>query len=157
MRVIRCIWSIMQNTSSGLRYVNCIPSQMQCICTAISNFQGQKSNRTYLRCYWGYAGNSIRVIRRIWSLIHSTSSDLRYNNRLPCQVQYIGCAFSNFQSQKSNRTYLRCYWCYVDNLMRVIRRIWSLIQSTASGLCYVNCGTSQMQRNYSLLFLRPKI
>jgi hypothetical protein len=157
MSVILHIWSLIQRTTSGLRFVNSVTSQIQYICSAFSNFQGQKSNRTYLRRYWGCADNLMRVILRNWSLIPNTLSGLPYVNSVPSQIQYICSAFSNLQGQKSNQMYLRCYWGYVDNAMRVIRRIWSLIQSTSRGLCYVNCVHSQMQCIYSLQFSRPKI
>jgi hypothetical protein len=143
MRVIRRIWSLIQSTSPGLCYVNCVPSQMQCIYSL--QFSRPKSIRTYLRCCWGYVDKSMRVILRNWSLIPNTLSGLPYVNSVPSQIQYICSAFSNLQGQKSCQMYLRCYWGYVDNAMRVIRRIWSLIQSTWRGWCYVNCVPSQIQ------------
>jgi hypothetical protein len=157
MRVILRICCILQGTSSGLRDVNRPPCQNQCNYNAFSNFRGHISNRTYRRCYWGYVDKSMRVIHRIWSLIRSTSSGLRYVNSVPSQLQYICNAFSNYRVKKSNRTYLRCYWGYVEYSLSVIPRIWIIIQSTSFGLRYVNCVPSQMQCIYSLQFPRPKI
>jgi hypothetical protein len=86
-------------------------------------FQGQRSNRTYFRCYWVYVDNSMRVILRIWSVIRRTSYDLRFVYCVPSQMQ---CNYIfQFQGQRSNRTSCRCYWVYVDNSMRIILRIWS--------------------------------
>jgi glutamate formiminotransferase len=127
MRVTLRIWSLIQSTSSGLHYINCVPSQLQC--NYIFQFQGQWCNRTFLRCYWVYVDNSMRVTLRIWSLIQSTSSGLHYINCVPSQLQ---CNYIfQFQGQWSNRTCLRCYWVYVDNSMRVILRIWSVIRRTS--------------------------
>jgi hypothetical protein len=130
MFVILRICCIIQCTSSGLCYVNRVPCQIQCICTAISNFQDHNSNRTYLACYWGYVDYSMFVILRICCFMQRTSSGLLYVNRVPCQIQCIHHEFFNFRGQKSNRTYLPCCWGYVDYSMFVIHRISCFIQRT---------------------------
>jgi uncharacterized protein YggT (Ycf19 family) len=138
MFVILRICSFIQRTSCGLRYVNRVPCQIQCIHYELFNFRGQKSNRTYLRCCWGYVDYSMFVILRICCFIQCTSSGLRYVNRVPCQIQCICTAISNFQDHNSNRTYLPCCWGYVDYSMFVVLRICSFIRRTSSSFCYVN-------------------
>jgi hypothetical protein len=105
MRVTLRIWSLIQSISSGLHYINCVP--VKCNAITFFNFQGQRSNRMLFRHYWGYADNSMRVTLRIWSLIQSTSSRLHYINCVPVNCNAI--TVFNFQGQKSNRTYFRCY------------------------------------------------
>jgi hypothetical protein len=48
-----------------------------------------------------------------------------------------------------NWTYLRLYWRYLDNSMRVILQSWCQIQRTSSSLRYVNCGPDHIQWIYS--------
>jgi hypothetical protein len=138
MFVILRICSFIQRTSSDLRYVNRVPCQIQCICTAISNFQYHNSNRTYLPCCWSYVYYSMFVILRICCFIQRTSSSFCYANRVPGQIQCILHEFFNFRGQKSNRTSLPCYCSYVGYSMFVILRICCFIQRTSSGLRYVN-------------------
>jgi hypothetical protein len=152
MFVILRICCFIQRTSSAERYVNRVPCQIQCIHHEFFNFRGQKSNRTYLRCCWGYVDYSMFVILRICSFIQRTSSGLRYVNRVPCQIQGIHYELFNFRGQKSNRTYLRCCWGYVDYSMFVILRICSFIQRTSSGLRYVNRVPCQIQGIHYELF-----
>jgi hypothetical protein len=45
MFVILRVCCFIQRTSSGLRYVNRVPCQIQCIHHELINFRGQKSNR----------------------------------------------------------------------------------------------------------------
>jgi hypothetical protein len=153
MRVVLRSWRVIRPTSCDLRFANSDPSRMQC--NYIFQFQGQRSNRTSLRCYWVYVDNSMRVQLRNPGVIWQTSCYLRFVNSVPTQLQ---CNYIfPFQGQRSNRTYFRCYCGQVDNSMRVILRIWSLIKSTSSGLHYVNSVPSQMQCNYIFQFSRSKI
>jgi branched-subunit amino acid transport protein AzlD len=145
MFVVLRICSLIQRTSSGLRYVIRVPRQIQCICTAISNFQDHNSSRTYLPCCWGYVEYSMFVILRIWSFIQRTSSSFCYVNRFPRQIQCIHHEFFNSRDQKSNRTYLLCYWGYVVYSMIVILRNCCFIQGTSSSFCYVNRVPCQIQ------------
>jgi hypothetical protein len=145
MFVILRICCFVQRTSSGLRYVNCVPSQIQCIRHEFFNFRGQKSNRTYLPCLWGYVDYTMFVILRIYGFIQGTSSSFCYVNRVPGQIQCIHHEFFNFQGQKSNRTYLPCDWGYVDYSMVEILRICCFIKRTSSGLRYVNREPCQIQ------------
>jgi hypothetical protein len=46
-------------------------------------------------------------------------------------------------------TYLCCYWKYLDNSMLLILQVWCQIQSTPSGLRYMNCGPGHIQCTYS--------
>jgi cellulase/cellobiase CelA1 len=130
-------------------------STVKCKAFTVYNFQGQKSNRTYLRCYWGYVDNSMSVIHCACSVILSTSCDFRFVNCVPSEMQcnYI----SQFQGQRSNRTYFRCYWVYVDNSMSVILCACSVILSTSCDFRFVNCVPSQMQCNFIFQFSRSKI
>jgi branched-subunit amino acid transport protein AzlD len=145
MFVILRIYCFIQRTRSGLRHVNRVPGQIQCIHHEFFNFRGQKSNRTYLPCYWGYVDISMFVILRIYCFIQRTSSGLRYVNRVPCQIQCIHHEFFNFRGQKSNRTYLPCYWGYVGYSMFVILRICCFMQRTSSSFCYINRVPCQIQ------------
>jgi hypothetical protein len=43
---------------------------------------------------------------------------------------------------------LTCYWCYLDNSMRLILHSWCQIQRTSSGLRYVIYGPGHIQWNY---------
>jgi hypothetical protein len=112
--------------------------KIQCFHHEFFNFRGQKSNRTYLPCCWGYVDYSMFLILRNYCFIQPTSSGLRYVNRVPGQIQCIHHEFFNFGDHKYNRTYLPCYWGYVDCSMFVILRICYFIQRTSSGLGYVN-------------------
>jgi hypothetical protein len=47
---------------------------------------------------------------------------------------------------------LTCYWCYLDNSMRLILHSWCQIQRTCSSLRYVTCGPGHMQCNYSYVY-----
>jgi hypothetical protein len=145
MFVILRICCFIQRTSSSFSYVNRVPCQIQCIHHEFFNYRGQKSNRTYLPCYWGYVDYSMFVILRICCFMQSTSSGLRYVNRVPCQILCIHYEFFNFRGQKSNRTYHPCYWGYVDYSMFVILRICCFIQRTPSSFCYVNRVPGQIQ------------
>jgi hypothetical protein len=134
-----------QQTSSSFCYVNRVPGQIQSIHHEFFNFRGQKSNRSYLPCNWGYVDYSMIVILRIYCFIQRTSSAMRYVTRVPCQIQCIHHEFFNFRGQKSNRTNLPCYWCYVDYSMFVILRICCFIQRTSSRFCNVNSVPGQIQ------------
>jgi hypothetical protein len=50
-------------------------------------------------------------------------------------------------------TYLRCYWKYLDNSMRVILQTCCQIQRTSSSLCDVNYGPGHIQSTYSSAYL----
>jgi hypothetical protein len=109
------------------------------------NFRGQKSNRSYLPCYWGYVDYSMFVILRNCCFIQRTSSSFCYVNRVPGKIQCIHHEFFNFRGQKCIRTYLPCYWGYVDHSMFFILRICCFIQRTSSCLRYVNRVPCQIQ------------
>jgi hypothetical protein len=153
MRVILRIWSVTQSTSSGLRSVYRHPCQIQCNYNAFSNFRRHISNLTYLRYNWDYVDSSMRVILRIWSSIQSTLFGFHYITCVTSQMQWNYNAFSNFRRHISNLTYVRYYWDYIDSSMRAILRIWSLIQSTSSGLRYINSVplSNAMQILFSIL------
>jgi hypothetical protein len=51
-----------------------------------------------------------------------------------------------------NWTYLRLYWRYLDNSMRVILQSWCQIQRTSTSLRYLNSGPGHMQCNYSCAY-----
>jgi hypothetical protein len=152
MIVILRIYCFIQSTSSGLCYVTHVPCQIQCICTAISNFQDHNSNRTYHPCYWGYVDYSMFVILPICCFIQLTSSSFCSVNRVPGQIQCIHHEFFYFRGQKSNRTYLPCYWGYVDYSMFVTLRTCCFIQRTSSGFCYDNRVPGQFQCIYHEFF-----
>jgi hypothetical protein len=152
MFAILRICCFIQRTSSSFCYVNRVPRQIQCIHHEFLNFRGQKSNRTYLPCCWGYVDYSMFFILRICCFIQGTSSSFCYVNRVPCQIQCIHHEFFNFRGQKSNGTYLPCYWGYVDYSMFVILRIYCFILLTSYGLGYVNRVPCQIQCNHHELF-----
>jgi hypothetical protein len=104
------ICCFIQRTSSSFCYVNRVPGQIQCIHHEFFNFRGQKSNRTYLPCYWDYVDYSMFVVLRICCFIQRTSSSFCYVNRVPGQIQCICTAISYFQDHNSNRTYPSCCW-----------------------------------------------
>jgi hypothetical protein len=133
MFVILRICCFIQRTPSNFCYVNRVPGQIQCIHHEFFNFRGQKSNRTYLPCYWGYVDYSMFVILSICCFTQRTSSSFCYLNRVPGQIQCIHLELFNFRGQKSNRTYLPCYWGYVDYSMFLILRICCFRQRTSSG------------------------
>jgi hypothetical protein len=99
MFVILRICSFIQRTSSSFCNVNRVPGQIQCSHHEFFNFRGQKSNRTYLLCYWGYVDYSMFDILRTCCFIQPTSSGLRYVNRVPCQIQCIHHEFFNFRAK----------------------------------------------------------
>jgi hypothetical protein len=49
--------------------------------------------------------------------------------------------------------HLTCYWCYLDNLMRLILHSWCQIQRTSSSLRYVTCGPVHIQSIFSTAYL----
>jgi hypothetical protein len=51
----------------------------------------------------------------------------------------------NIQTSIFNWTYLRCYYRYHDNSMRVILQTWCPMQRTSRSLRYVNCGPGNIQ------------
>jgi hypothetical protein len=52
-----------------------------------------------------------------------------------------------------NWKYLRYYWRYLDNSMRVILKTWWQKQRTSSGFRYVNCAPVHIQSIYSCAYL----
>jgi hypothetical protein len=58
----------------------------------------------------------------------------------------------HIQSWIFDWSYLRCCLRYADICMRVILQIWCQIQSTSSGLRYVNCGPGHIQCIYNSIY-----
>jgi hypothetical protein len=102
---------------------------------------------TYLRCYWTYHVNSMRVILQTWCQIQRTSSGLRYVNYGP--NIYNAFTAPHIQAWIFDWTYLRWCWRYADICIRVILQILCQIQSPTAGLRYVNCGPGHIQCIYS--------
>jgi hypothetical protein len=50
-------------------------------------------------------------------------------------------------------TYLRCYWKYLDNSLRVVLQTCCQIQRTSSSTCYVICAPGHIQSTYSSVYL----
>jgi hypothetical protein len=59
----------------------------------------------------------------------------------------------HIQTSIFNRTYLRCYWRYGDNSMRVVLQTLRQIQRTSPSLRCVNCGLGYLQSIYSSAYL----
>jgi hypothetical protein len=98
---------------------------------------------SYLRCYGRCHINSMRVILHTWCQIQRTSSSIRHAICCPGHIQ---CNYSRgIQASIFSWSYLRCYWRYLENSMRVILQSWCLIQRTHSGLRYMNCVPGHIQ------------
>jgi hypothetical protein len=61
---------------------------------------------------------------------------------------YKAFTASDIQDSIYNSTYLRCYWRYLDNSMRVILQTLRQIQRTSPSLRCVNCGLDYIQNIY---------
>jgi hypothetical protein len=94
-----------------------------------------------------YLHNAMHVVPQPWCQLRRTSSDLCYVNGGPGHIQYNYSR--GIQASIFSWSYLRCYWRYLENSMRVILQTWCLILRTSSGLPYVDCGPGHMQCNYS--------
>jgi hypothetical protein len=148
-------------------------------------------NRTYLRWYWRYINNSMRLVLQtlcqilqiklceLWSrpytvqlqlnifmLQYSTEricADIGDISTIQCPLYCKRCAkysahppdyaawtavpalisvitAAHIHASIFNRTYLRWYWRYIDNSMRLVLPTLCQIQRTSSRLSYVNCG-----------------
>jgi hypothetical protein len=96
------------------------------------HIQASICNWTYLRCYWRYADIWMRVILQTWCQIQRTSSGIPY---VECRLVHIQCNYStDIQTLIFSWWYLRCYWRYHDNCMRVIPQSWCQMQHTPLSL-----------------------
>ena len=141
-RVILHICCQIRGTTSGLRYVNSGLGQYQRIFSFAYSSMNVHLNITTL----------LLVMSTIQCAIYF-SYPAKYRARHPV------CATSTLVKVKTSVfpllhirawifiwTYLRCYWWYVDNLMRFMLSICYQIQSTTSDLGYVKSGLGQEQR-----------
>jgi hypothetical protein len=117
-----------------------------CVITAPHN-QASIFNWTYLRRYWRYLDNSMRVTLPTWCQIQPTSSNLRYVNCGP--EIYNAISVPHMQASIFNWMYLCCYRGYIDNSMCVILQTWCQVQRTPSSLRYLNCGPWHIQCIFS--------
>jgi hypothetical protein len=90
----------------------------------------------------------MRVILHSWCQIQRTSSSLRQVNCGTGHIQNI-YSYAYFWAPIFSCRYLHSYCRYLDNTTRVILQIWCQVQSTSSGLRYVNCGPGHIQCNCS--------
>jgi hypothetical protein len=65
---------------------------------------------------------------------------------------YIVITAPHIQASLFNWMYLRCYWRYLVNSMRVILQTWCQMQRTCFSLCYMNCGPGHIQCNCSTAY-----
>jgi hypothetical protein len=98
---------------------------------------------TYLRWYWWYTVNSMRLILQtlcqipvyaIWTVVPDIYSVIT--------VPHIEASIFNW-------TYLHRYWRHVSNSIRLILQTLCQIRRTSSWLRYLNCGPGHKRCNYS--------
>jgi hypothetical protein len=104
-------------------------------------------NWTYLRRYLRYVDNWMRLILQTWC---------QYSAQPPVYAMWtvvpdIYNVFTapHIQDSIFSWMYLRCFWRYVDNSMRLILQTLCQIQRTSSSLRYLTCGPGHIQCNYS--------
>jgi hypothetical protein len=145
MRFILQNWCQIQRTSSGLRYMNCVPGHIQCISSSIySDFNIRLNvsellleiSRQFNACYTtNLVTNTAHILQfslcELWSRTYTMHLQLRI-----------------FSASIFNWTYLRCNCRYHDNSMHVILQTWCQKQRTSSSLRFVKCGPSYIQCNY---------
>jgi hypothetical protein len=136
MRLILQTWCQMQRIYSSLRYVNCGPEIYNAI--TVSYNQASIFNLTVLCCHWRCLDNSTRVILQTWWQYSAQPPVYAMWIVLPA-ICYVVTALY-IQALIFNWTYLRWYWRYVENSMRLILQTWCQMQRIYSSLRYVNCG-----------------
>jgi hypothetical protein len=94
------------------------------ICNVVTalHIQALIFNWTYLRWYWRYVENSMRLILQTWCQLQRIYSSFRYVNCGPEIYNAITVSYN--QASIFSLTYLRCYWRYRDNSMLVILQTW---------------------------------
>jgi hypothetical protein len=130
MRLILIIWCQIQRTSSSLRYVNCGAEIYNAI--TAPPIQASIYKWKYLLWYWIYIDNSMCVIWHTWC--QHTAHQSVYAVWTVVPDIYNVVTSPHIQASVSNRTYLRCYWRYIENSMRLILQTWCQIQRTSSSL-----------------------
>jgi hypothetical protein len=106
---------------------------------------------TCLRRYWRYVDNSMRVILKIGGKCSAHPPAYAMWTVVPDIYNVISAP--HIYTSLFSWTYLRCYWRYVDNSIRVILQAWYQIQLKSSSLRYVNCGPDHIQCDYSSAYL----
>jgi hypothetical protein len=107
-------------------------------------------NWRYLRWYWWYNDNLMRVILQTWCQYSAQPPVYAMCTLVPDLYNVITAP--HIQSSIFNWTYLRCHWRYIDNSMCVILQAWCQIQRTSSSLRNVNCGPGHIQCIYSAAY-----
>jgi hypothetical protein len=114
---------------------------------SVLHIQATIFNWTYLRCYWRYLDNSVRVILQTWCQIQRTSPDLRY---MICGPGHIQCIYSSSYSGHNIQLNVSALILEISRKsMRVIMQIWCHILRTPSSLSYVNEWSRDIQCKYS--------
>jgi hypothetical protein len=137
MRVIRQTWCQIRRTSSSLRYVNCGPDHIQCNYSSVYSGFNIQLNRI---C------GAIGDIPTFRSALHC-KFDAKYSAHPPVYAMwtvvpgiYSVITAPHMQASIFNSMFLRCYWWYLENSMRLMLQTWCQIQRTSSCLRFVNCG-----------------
>jgi hypothetical protein len=107
----------------------------EAICAAIGDMP---TFRCALHCQLGAKYSAHQPVHAVWTVVPNI---------------YSVVTSPHIQSSVFNWTYLRSYWRYLDDSMRVILQIWWQIQRTPSSLRYVNCGPVHIQSIYSSAYL----
>jgi hypothetical protein len=90
---------------------------------------------TYLRYYWRYLDNSLRVIQQTWCQIHCTSSGLRYVNYGPGHIQ---CIYSSIYSDFNIHLNVSALLLYISRQFNA-RHTAFLVPNTAHILQFMQC------------------
>jgi hypothetical protein len=121
MRLIPQTWCQMLRIYSSLRYVNCGPGHIQCsYISAYSGFSMLQNVSALMlmisrQCNMRYTAN--------WE--PSTAHILQFTLcELVVPAIYSIVTAPHIQASIFSRRYLRCYWRYHDNSMRVILKTW---------------------------------
>jgi hypothetical protein len=103
-------------------------------------------NWRYLRWYWWYDDNPMRVILQTWCQYSAQPPVYAMCTLVPDIYNVITAP--HIQTSIFNCTYLRCYRGYVDNSMWVILQSWCQIQRKTTSLHNVNSGPGHIKCIY---------
>jgi hypothetical protein len=99
------------------------------ICAAIGDIS---TTPCVLYCKHGAKYSAHPTVNAIWTVVPTIYNEIT--------DPYVWASIFSWK-------YLRCYWRYLDNSIRVILQTWSQIQCTSSRLRFVTCSPGHIQWN----------
>jgi hypothetical protein len=144
MSAILQIWCQIYRTFSVLRYVNSSPEIYNAI--TVPHIMASIFKWTYLRCYWWYLVNSMRVMLQTRCQIQRTTTSLRNVN---CGPGHIKCIYSSAYSGWNIQLHVSALPLEISpQFSESYTAIWVRNKGTFSRLRYVNCGPGHIQCIY---------